>query len=95
MRTLFGEPKISSSFSQDETIVLHHGDALTFLKTLPAGLVSLVVTSPPYNLGKEYESKRALQIYLQDQAVVIEELIRVTRDDGSICWEVGNFVDES
>lgn len=65
MRTLFGEPRISESFSPRETIVLHCGDAFEFLKALPSNFVSLVVISPPYNLGKEYERKKALEIYLQ------------------------------
>ncbi len=69
-RSLFGEPKIADCFSVHETIILHHGDVTEFLKTLPTNLVSLVVTSPPYNLGKEYETKRALEIYLQEQASV-------------------------
>ena len=94
-RSLFGEPKIADSFSPDQGIVLHNGDALPFLKTIPSMSVSLVVTSPPYNLGKKYERKQALHVYLQEQTSVIEELIRVLRDDGSICWEVGNFVEES
>jgi adenine-specific DNA-methyltransferase len=93
-RSLFDGPKISRSFDSKESVVLHQGDALDFLKELPSGLVSLVVTSPPYNLGKVYERKKALERYLEEQTVVIEELIRVLRDDGSICWEVGNFVHE-
>lgn len=93
-RSLFGEAQIADRFSSGQEIVLHHGDALEFLKTLPDDFVSLIVTSPPYNLGKEYEQKRALQVYLHEQSVVIEELIRVLRGDGSICWEVGNFVEE-
>ena len=93
-RALFGEPHISEGFSTDEPIALHCGDALDFLKTLPNGLVSLIVTSPPYNLGKKYERRRALSVYLEGQAKVIDELIRVLRDDGSICWEVGNYVEE-
>lgn len=93
-KTLFGEPRIAESFSTNETIVLHCGDALEFLKSLPSGFASLVVTSPPYNLGKEYERKKVLEIYLQEQEHVIDELIRVTREDGSICWEVGNYVEE-
>lgn len=66
---------------------------MEFLKTLPAGLVSLVVTSPPYNLGKEYERKKTLDAYLEEQGLVIDELIRILRNDGSICWQVGNFVE--
>ncbi len=91
--SLFGCPKVSDSFSFHEEIVLHHGEALNFLKSLPSNTVSLVITSPPYNLGKEYEHKKSLDIYLQEQEAVIEELIRVLRDDGSLCWEVGNFVE--
>lgn len=93
-RSLLGPPKIAETYSPDEGIVLHLGDALDFLRTLPSEFVSLVITSPPYNLGKEYERKRALQIYLQEQVSVINELVRLLRKDGSICWEVGNFVDE-
>src|SRR3989304_846886 len=93
-RALFGEPHISGGFATAEPIALHCGDALDFLKTLPNGLVSLIVTSPPYNLGKKYERRRALSVYLEGQAKVIDELIRVLRDDGSICWEVGNYVEE-
>jgi DNA modification methylase len=77
-----------------KAIVLHEGEALEFLRELPSSFVSLVVTSPPYNLGKAYERKRALEIYLKDQAHIIQELVRLLRDDGSICWEVGNFVDD-
>jgi len=92
--TLFEEHRIASSFDEASSIVLHEGDALGFLKALPPSFVSLVVTSPPYNLGKQYERRKALTAYLQEQAVVIDELIRVLREDGSICWQVGNFVQD-
>lgn len=92
--SLLERPKIAEIFSPEEEVILHQGDALAFLKSLPSGLVSLVITSPPYNLGKEYECKKALQNYLQEQTEVIDELIRVLRTDGSICWETGNFVED-
>jgi DNA modification methylase len=91
---LFAGAKISPAFSGTEEIILHQGDALEFLRTLPNDLVSLVVTSPPYNLGKEYERKRALEVYLEEQSAVVQELVRVLRSDGSVCWQVGNFVAE-
>jgi adenine-specific DNA-methyltransferase len=91
---LFEEPKIASSFHPEETIVLHCGDALRFLRSLPPRVVTLVVTSPPYNIGKEYEQRRDLKAYLQEQDEVITELVRILREDGSICWEIGNYVHE-
>jgi len=51
-----------------------------------------VVTSPPYNIGKEYESRSKLSDYLEFQEVVIGEVARVVADGGSICWQVGNHV---
>jgi adenine-specific DNA-methyltransferase len=91
---LFGPvPRIESAFSTSSRVIFHEGDALTFLRTLPSKVVRLVVTSPPYNIGKEYEKAKTLDEYLSEQARVIDELVRTLADDGSICWEVGNYVD--
>jgi len=48
---------------------------------------------PPYNLGKEYEKRIHLDVYLRQQAQVIAECVRVLSPKGSICWQVGNYVD--
>jgi DNA modification methylase len=52
----------------------------------------LVVTSPPYNMGKSYEKTISLQGYLREQEPVIAELDRVLAPTGSLCWQVGNYV---
>jgi len=52
------------------------------------------VTSPPYNIGKEYEKRIRLDVYLREQAQVIAECVRVLSPKGSICWQVGNYVDD-
>ena len=49
-----------------------------------------MITSPPYNLGKEYEHKLTMERYLAHQRAVIAECVRITCDGGSICWQVGN-----
>jgi len=75
--------------------VLHHGDCLDLLGKVPNGLVRLIITSPPYNIGKRYERRVKLEEYLAGQARVIKECVRVLADDGSLCWQVGNFVDDN
>jgi DNA modification methylase len=84
--------KIYSEFAKEREIVLHHGDSLRFLKTLPMSSIDLIVTSPPYNIGKSYEEKATLEEYLKNQEVIIRELYNKLKDKGSICWEVGNYV---
>ncbi len=68
-------------------------DNLEFMGDIPDASVHLVVTSPPYNLGKNYERRSSLDSYLATQAAVIEEAVRVLHPSGSICWQVGNYVD--
>jgi adenine-specific DNA-methyltransferase len=54
----------------------------------------LIITSPPYNLGKNYENRVSIDKYLETQTRIIGQLYRILRDDGSLCWQVGNFVDD-
>ncbi len=82
-------------FAIENDITLFHGDTLKLLSKIPDGSVRLVLTSPPYNLGKRYEKKRTKDEYLHFQRAVIAEAIRITMDGGSICWQVGNFVGTS
>jgi len=87
--------KIENDFSEESKIVLHQGDTLKFLQTMPNKTVKLIISSPPYNVGKKYENQQSLEEYLNDKKRVIAELARVLKDDGSICWEVGNYVDNA
>ncbi len=69
-------------------------DNLDFMRTLKGGSMNLIVTSPPYNLGKEYEKRTSLDIYIESQAAAIAEAVRLLHPSGSICWQVGNHVDD-
>ncbi len=85
--------RIADTFDPAEHIVVHLGDCLDLLRTIPTGRVQLVATSPPYNIGKEYETRLELETYLEQQARVIRECVRTLSPTGSICWQVGNYVD--
>ncbi len=84
--------KIAGSFDLSERAVVYPGDCLDLLKKVPSESLQLIVTSPPYNIGKEYEKRTHLDVYLRQQAKVIEECVRALSPSGSICWQVGNFV---
>ena len=78
---------------QANDIVLKCQDNLEFLRDQPSEKFKLIVTSPPYNIGKSYEVQSSLDRYLASQAEVIRECVRVLHPRGSICWQVGNFTD--
>jgi adenine-specific DNA-methyltransferase len=85
---------IAPRFDPTADAVVFAGDCRDLLQQIPTGAVQLVVTSPPYNLGKEYESRLDLDDYLSQQREVISECARMLSDGGSICWQVGNYVDD-
>ncbi|MDX2083014.1 MAG: site-specific DNA-methyltransferase [Rickettsiales bacterium] len=84
---------IYENFSYKNIVTLYEGDCLDFLKKIPDKSTQLVVTSPPYNVGKEYEKKIKIEKYLEFQKKVIGECHRILKDEGSICWQVGNYID--
>ena len=84
---------LTSDFDQKADFILYEGDCLDLLSQVPDRFVKLVVTSPPYNLGKPYETRLGLTEYVDQQSKVIEECERVLHEQGSICWQVGNYVE--
>jgi adenine-specific DNA-methyltransferase len=54
------------------------GDVQAFVATAPKGkMFDLIITSPPYNIGKEYERKKKLSTYFQQQEEIIKQLISI------------------
>lgn len=89
-----GSTKVLERFRMDAKIVLYRGNCNDFLDTLPSDFARLIVTSPPYNIGKSYEQKIKLEEYVGQQAAVIKKCARVLANNGSLCWQVGNYVDQ-
>ena len=52
----------------------------------------LIMTSPPYNMDKEYEKSQSLENYKGEIEEVIEKLVKLLDKKGSICWQVGNYI---
>ncbi|MEW6660808.1 MAG: DNA-methyltransferase [Bacillota bacterium] len=76
-----------------ERVRIYNGDCMDMLSSIPDGAARLVVTSPPYNIGKSYETRTEIEKYLEQQKAVITECVRILANDGSICWQVGNYVE--
>ncbi|MDE2227937.1 MAG: site-specific DNA-methyltransferase [Alphaproteobacteria bacterium] len=77
---------------EDRRVVMKCDDNLAFMRPLSDESFQLVVTSPPYNIGKTYESRITLDSYVESQSRVIAECVRLLHPRGSLCWQVGNHV---
>ena len=67
------------------------GDAREVLRGLPDNSVHLMVTSPPYNVGKEYDEDLTLGEYLDFIEEVMREVYRVLVWGGRVCFNVANL----
>ena len=83
---------ISTAYHQDADAVVYPGSCMDLIRDIPDNTIQLVITSPPYNIGKEYEKKMDMERYLFEQEKIIKQCYRILSDSGSICWQVGNFV---
>jgi adenine-specific DNA-methyltransferase len=83
---------VRARYSPRATATLYPGDRLNLLREVPSNSARLVVTSPPYNIGKSYEKRMVFADYLRQQRETIRESTRVLASDGSLCWQVGNHI---
>lgn len=80
--------------SPDTEYEIKKGDCIDVLKKFDDGKFDLIITSPPYNIGKSYETKTSIEKYLETQEEIINELVRTLSEKGNLCWQVGNYVDK-
>jgi adenine-specific DNA-methyltransferase len=74
-------------------ILYYLGDVNEKLAEYDGKKFDLLITSPPYNVGKEYEKPKSFREYLDEQKKIIDKLVTLVAEDGNICWQVGNTID--
>lgn len=70
-------------------VLLYEGDCLEVLARLQGAPIDLTVTSPPYNIGKEYERPLALPDYLAWCGKWMTRIHEVTQPFGAFWLNVG------
>jgi len=92
---LIDEPEIdvSDSFAASHRFSMLNAEILEACETLPHDFFAMIITSPPYNIGKQYEKQTTLDSYLDTQKQIIAKLVPLLKANGSLCWQVGNYVD--
>ncbi len=76
-------------FYETPALLLYNTDCLAALRRLPAATVALTVTSPPYNIGKAYETPLPLEQYLTWCGAWMAEIHRLTQPDGAFWLNLG------
>lgn len=85
--------RIYKRFKETNRVTLYKGDCSNLLSKIPAESVDLVITSPPYCIGKAYEDPHDdIETFKNQHNVIFNDLYRILKPGGSICWQVGYHV---
>lgn len=85
--------KIYKHFKDTNKITLYNGDCINLLKRIPNESVDLIITSPPYCIGKAYESPNDdINTFRNQHIKIFPEMYRILKPGGSICWQIGYHV---
>lgn len=87
--------KIYKRYHPEKKVTLYHGDCLKLLKCIPDEEVDLIVTSPPYCIGKAYEDPHNdIETFRELHIKIFPEIYRILKPGGSLCWQVGYHVSD-
>ena len=67
----------------------YHGDSLNMKSVVDKNSLDLIVTSPPYNIGKEYEEVMELEDYLDFMQKWMDKSITALKSNGSFWLNIG------
>ncbi len=88
--------KIYKRFKIDNRITLYNGDCYNLLKQMPDESVDIIITSPPYCIGKAYESPQDdIETFKNQHKKIFPDIYRALKPGGSICWQVGYHITNS
>lgn len=84
--------KVHLRYHPDRSFVVQAGKAINLARKIQNNSIALTLTSPPYCIGKEYETSTSIDDFKQIHKEILPEIVRITRPGGSICWQVGYHV---
>lgn len=84
--------KAAASHAVKGGLHIYSGDCLDLIAKLPDASVDLIVSSPPYCIGKEYESTRSVEDFISMHKKLLPQLCRVLKEGGNFCWQIGSHV---
>lgn len=74
---------------------VYQRDCIEGMRMIPDNSVDLVVTSPPYNIGKSYEKRQPIDAYIEWSNTYLKEIFRVLKPGGNLMLQVGQYVDDN
>ena len=86
---------IGTPYYETDSVILFCGDTLHLQKKIVQPCVDTVITSPPYNIGKEYESIKPIHEYIDWSVEWICDSCSILKSSGALLLNLGYVSIES
>jgi len=84
IKKILGKP-----YFENKDFLLYNGDCTELMSKLSPNLINTTITSPPYNIGKEYEKIMTVDDYINWCSSWIEQIYNLTKKDGALLLNLG------
>lgn len=94
---MFNEIKkaLGTPYYESENCLIYNADSLKLLPQLPQDSINLTLTSPPYNIGKAYESIVPLNEYIEWCSTWMNQIFDITVENGAFILNLGYLAVEN
>ena len=86
------EIQIANEYFKTARCIAFQGDWRHLMPRVQSATIDLTLTSPPYCIGKSYDTGQSIDDFEHEIRQIIPHVIRITKPGGSICWQVGYYV---
>lgn len=81
--------ELGKPYFETNNFLIYQLDCLDAMTKIPDDLINLTVTSPPYNIGKDYEKNLPIDEYLSWCNIWLSEIYRITLNTGAFWLNLG------
>ncbi len=82
---------VGKPYFESKNIILYNMDCIEFMKKIKKPIFDLIITSPPYNIGKEYEQKMEINDYINWSEIWLNKVYDITKKNGGFWLNLGYF----
>lgn len=82
---------VGKPYFESQNVALYKIDCMEFMKKMKRPVFDLTITSPPYNIGKEYEREIGVKQYVKQSKIWMNNVYDITKRNGAFWLNLGYF----
>lgn len=81
--------RLGTPYYENDYVLIFNRECISAMQLLENEIIDLTVTSPPYNIGKEYEKNLPIEDYIKWTGEWVKTVYYLTKSNGSFLFNLG------